>query len=224
MNSHIRLSLLTLTLVAFAISAVAVDVQDTKLLSDPAITANHIAFAYANDLWIARLDGSDVRRLTSHPGEEHSAAFSPDGSLIAFTGNYDGNEDVFIFPATGGVPKRLTWHPGADVVLGFTPDGTSVLFRSQRDVHTSRFSRLFTVPIGSSRSQATLGVGSEVCQARDDLALRRACGLRVPRRDRHGSRRKGRSSQHLRECRGARSLARLVARRQVHRLVLRLLG
>src|SRR5437588_12344954 len=106
----------------------AVDIHDTRLLSEPAVSADRIAFAYANDLWVANLDGSGVRRLTSHPGIEAGPHFSPDGSLIAFTGSYEGNADVYVVAAEGGVPKRLTWHPKADVALGFTPDGKSVLF------------------------------------------------------------------------------------------------
>ncbi len=115
-----------------SMSAYAIDINDTRLLTDPAVTKDHIAFAYANDLWVANLDGSNVRRLTSHPGIESGPRFSPDGSLIAFTGRYDGNVDVYVVPTAGGVPRRLTWHPLNDIVLGFTPDGSSVLFSSPR--------------------------------------------------------------------------------------------
>ncbi|PYQ50602.1 MAG: peptidase S41, partial [Acidobacteria bacterium] len=130
-----------------AVSAVAIDINDTRLLSDPAVSRDHIAFAYANDLWVANLDGSDVKRLTSHPGIESGPKFSPDGSMIAFTGRYDGNTDVYVVPTAGGVPKRLTWHPNNDIVLGFTPDGQNVLFSSPREVYTRRFTQLFTVPV-----------------------------------------------------------------------------
>lgn len=126
----------------------AVDVTDTRLLSEPAVSSDRVAFGYANDLWTARLDGSAVQRLTSHPGVESAPRFSTDGSLIAFTGRYEGNADVYVVRATGGEPKRLTWHPGNDVVLGFTPDSAAILFASQREVHTSRFQQLFTVPVG----------------------------------------------------------------------------
>jgi len=85
-----------------AAAALAVDINDTRLLTDPAVSRDHIAFAYANDLWVANLDGSNVRRLTSHPGVESGPRFSPDGSLIAFTGRYDGNTDVYVVPAAGG--------------------------------------------------------------------------------------------------------------------------
>jgi len=125
----------------------AININDTRLLTDPAVSQDHIAFAYANDLWVANLDGSNVRRLTSHPGVESGPRFSPDGSMIAFTGRYEGNVDVYVVPTAGGVPKRLTWHPLNDVVLGFTPDGASVLFSSPREVYTRRFTQLFTVPV-----------------------------------------------------------------------------
>ena len=93
-----------------------VDVTDTLLLSQPATDGTQVAFIYAGDLWSARLDGSDVRRLTTDDGVESNPAFSPDGSLFAFSAQYDGNTDVFVVPARGGVPKRLTYHPGADSV------------------------------------------------------------------------------------------------------------
>ncbi|MGE0452229.1 MAG: PDZ domain-containing protein [Vicinamibacteria bacterium] len=137
----------TLLLCLLASAASAVDTRDTRLLTEPAVSAKRIAFAYANDLWTADRDGSDVRRLTAHPGVESSPRFSPDGLLVAFTGRYDGNTDVFVVPAEGGVPRRLTWHPGNDTALGFTPDGKSVLFASPREVYTTRYQQLFAVPI-----------------------------------------------------------------------------
>ena len=135
-------------LVAHATPAAAIDTADTRLLSQPALSANHVAFIYAGDLYVADLDGRNVRRLTSDEGVERSPAFSPDGRQIAFSAQYDGNTDVFVVPVTGGVPKRLTWHPGADVVQGFTPDGARVLFTSPRAVFTGRYTQLFTVPVG----------------------------------------------------------------------------
>ncbi len=128
--------------------ALAVDLADTRLVSEPATSGGLVAFAYANDLWVAQADGSAVRRLTSHPGVESGPRFSPDGSVIAFTGRYEGNTDVYVVPAAGGVPTRLTYHPGTDRALGFTPDGKAVLFASGREVHTSRYTQLFTVPVG----------------------------------------------------------------------------
>src|SRR5437773_2257314 len=116
------------------------------LLRDPTINKTHIVFSYGGDLWIVERDGGDARRLTSDVGIETDPAFSPDGSLIAFTGEYDGNEDVYLMPSGGGIPKRLTSHPSSDQVAGWTRDGRRILFRSARDAY-SRFDRLFTVGV-----------------------------------------------------------------------------
>lgn len=149
MRTHLRQRILWTVLVAAATAtaASAVDVSDTRLLSQPAVSDEHVVFAYAGDLWITSRDGGSSRRLTSHPGNETSPRFSPDGSLVAFSGEYDGNVDVFVIPAAGGEPKRLTWHPGADLVQAFTPSGSAVLFASQRSMFTNRHFQLFTVPL-----------------------------------------------------------------------------
>jgi tricorn protease len=146
-SMSMRRFVLSLAFLALAAPIFAVDIHDTRLLTDPAVSAGHIAFAYANDLWVANLDGSGVRRLTSHPGVESGPKFSPDGSMIAFTGRYEGNTDVYVVPTEGGVPRRLTWHPRNDIALGFTADGSAILFSSPREVHTGRYVQLFTVPV-----------------------------------------------------------------------------
>ena len=138
---------LTVLLAVTAGLSADVDPADTRLLTQPAVSATHIAFVYAGDLWSARVDGSDVRRLTSDDGVESNPAISPDGALIAFSAQYDGNTDVYTVPVSGGRPARLTWHPGADIVQGFTPDGTSVLVVSGRSSFTNRYQQLFTVPV-----------------------------------------------------------------------------
>ena len=125
----------------------AIDNTDTRMLSQPAASANNIAFIYAEDLWVAKSDGSQPKRLTVDRGIESSPVFSPDGKTIAFSAQYDGNTDVYIIPVDGGVPKRLTWHPSPDLVRGFTPDGKNVLFISSRAVFTGRYTQLFTVAI-----------------------------------------------------------------------------
>lgn len=140
-------ALAALTLIAPA-GARSIDLGDTRLVADPATSGALVAFAYANDLWVAASDGSGVRRLTSHPGVESGPRFSPDGRLVAFTGRYEGNTDVYLVEAAGGVPRRLTYHPGNDVALGFTADGRSVLFSSPREVYTTRYTQLFAVPVG----------------------------------------------------------------------------
>jgi tricorn protease len=119
---------------------------DTRMLSQPAVGGDRIAFVYAGDLWTARSDGSEARRLTSALGDEASPVFSPDGRWIAFAGNYDGNVDVYVIPAAGGEPRRLTWHPGNDTPQAFTPDGGKVLFTSSRADFSNRYTQLWTVP------------------------------------------------------------------------------
>lgn len=125
----------------------ATNPTDTRMLAQPTTSATHIAFIYAEDLWVANADGSNPRRLTVDEGVESSPFFSPDGKWIAFSAQYDGNTDVYVVPTEGGIPTRLTWHPGQDIGRGFTPDGKSVLFTSQRFVFTNRYSQLFTVPL-----------------------------------------------------------------------------
>ncbi len=116
-------------------------------MSQPAISADHIAFIYAEDLWLANPDGSGPLRLTVDDGIESDPYFSPDGKLIAFSAQYDGNTDVFVIPVEGGVPVRLTWHPGNDIVRGFTPDGSAVLFATQRSSFSGRYFQLYTVGV-----------------------------------------------------------------------------
>ena len=128
--------------------------QETKLMHQPAISDTQIAFIYAQDLWVADKDGSNPRRLTVDEGIESNPVFSPDGSLIAFNAEYDGNHDVYIVPATGGVPKRLTYHPYRDLVRDFTPDGKQVLFASRRNTHTNRYFKLYTVPVEGGATTA----------------------------------------------------------------------
>ena len=88
--------------------------QGTMLLRQPSVSNSSIVFVHGDDLWMVGLDGGDARRLTSALGTETSPRFSPDGKWIAFTGQYDGNTDVYVIPAEGGSPKRLTWHPGPE--------------------------------------------------------------------------------------------------------------
>src|SRR4051794_41027791 len=117
------------------------------LLQKPTMNETEIVFSYSGDLWHVRREGGLASRLTSGPGFESDAVFSPDGKTLAFSGEYDGNVDVFTVPASGGIPKRLTFHPDADRVVGWTPDGARVLFRSNR-LSQSRYTQLYTVSAG----------------------------------------------------------------------------
>jgi tricorn protease len=125
----------------------AVDIHDTRMLSQPAISKTNIAFVYAGDLWVADRDGKNVRRLTTDQGVESNPAFSPDGSIIAFNAQYEGNTDIYTVPVAGGVPERLTWHPGPDLVQSFTPDGESILFTSPRNASNNRHWQLYSVAV-----------------------------------------------------------------------------
>ena len=129
------------------INLFAINPEDTRMMKQPAISNNHIAFIYAEDLWLANLDGSNPHRLTIDKGVESNPVFSPNGKLIAFNAEYDGNTDIFVVPVSGGIPKRLTWHPDAERVRGFTNDGNNVLFASRRTIFTRRYFQLFTVPV-----------------------------------------------------------------------------
>ena len=116
---------------------------EARLLRFPAIHGNQIVFTYAGDLYTVPATGGLARRLTSDVGFEMFARFSPDGKQIAFTGQYDGNTEVYVMPSEGGMPKRLTWTAtlGRDdvsdrmgpnnLVMGWK-DATHVLFRSRR--------------------------------------------------------------------------------------------
>ena len=120
----------------------------TRLLRTPSVSSRHIAFAYANNVWVVERAGGNARRLTSFQGQTQNPKLSPDGKLVAFSAEYAGNTDVYVVPVEGGQPKRLTWHPGADVVQGWTPDGKQVLFASPRATWAPNAApRFWTVPV-----------------------------------------------------------------------------
>ncbi|HET6179785.1 MAG TPA: PDZ domain-containing protein [Candidatus Sulfotelmatobacter sp.] len=117
------------------------------LLRFPAVSKTQIVFNYAGDLWTVSRDGGDAHRLTSDVGIEILPHFSPDGSMIAFTGEYDGNRDVYLIPATGGLPRRLTYHPAEEYVNGWTPDGKKILFNSWGSSFMHFEDQLYSVPV-----------------------------------------------------------------------------
>jgi tricorn protease len=140
---------------AFLLQASTASAQ-TRLLRFPDIQGDRVVFTYAGDLWSAPEAGGTANRLTAHPGLEVFAKFSPDGRWIAFTGQYDGDEQVYVIPSAGGVPRQLTFYPARgpftprwgydNQVLGWTRDG-KVLFRSLRDGWDLSDSRLYTASV-----------------------------------------------------------------------------
>jgi tricorn protease len=155
---HVRFGL---ALILVAASGGRAEAEQPLLLQKPSVSKAHIAFGYAGDLWVVGREGGVARRLTSGVGLEFGPHFSPDGSQIAFTGEYDGNLDVYVIPTAGGEPRRLTYHPGVDVAVGWTSDGKSVLFSSGRTSY-SRFNKLFTIPVtGGYPTELALPMGEE---------------------------------------------------------------
>jgi tricorn protease len=157
---------------SFCAAACLAESDQPLLLQKPTVNRTHIVFSYAGDLWSVSREGGDAVRLTAGPGVETDPHFSPDGTQIAFTGEYDGNVDVYVIPAAGGVPKRLTYHPSPDVVCGWTPDGKQILFRSTRNSY-SRFARLFTLPVagGGLPSELPLPMAQEGSYSADGTHL-----------------------------------------------------
>ncbi len=163
--------LLALLLVLLAPGVASAQAQPPLLLQKPTVNKTHIVFAFADDLWSVPRDGGDAQRLTSGPGIETDPLFSPDGQWVAFTGEYEGNLNVYVIPAAGGEPRRLTYHPGPDRAVGWTPDGKHVLFHSLRNSY-SRFGRLFTVPLeGGFCQELPLPMADQGCYSPDGTHL-----------------------------------------------------
>ncbi len=131
--------------------------QEGRLMRFPAISKDAIVFSYAGDLWLVPMTGGTARRITTDPGLELFPRFSPDGKTIAFTGQYDGNFNVYVIPSEGGEPKQLTYLPDSvhmpermgpnNEILTWMPDGKSIVFLSRRTTFNDWFGQPFTVPV-----------------------------------------------------------------------------
>ncbi len=152
-----RRSVVLLLVLAAAVVASVPAMAKPAYFRYPDLHGNRIVFSAESDLWITTDTGGPSRRLTTHPGTEYFAHFSPDGTKIAFTGEYDGNRDVFVIPVEGGEPVRLTWNPAPDEVIGWTPDGKRILFRSNgREPHGDW--ELYSIPAeGGDAEKLPLG-------------------------------------------------------------------
>ena len=176
----VSLSVLVLLLVSLDVYAL----QEARVLRFPTISTDQIVFSYAGDLYSVALSGGVARKLTTHEGYESFARFSPDGRSIAFTGEYDGNREVYLIPAEGGVPKRLTYTAslGRDdisdrmgpnnLVIGWTNDGKNIVFRSRMREWNDFNGQLYIVPAaGGTPTQLPLPRGGFCSFSPDDKKL-----------------------------------------------------
>ena len=157
MTSSRCLPLSCLALGCAVISSTAFAESPTKLLRFPDIHGDRIAFVYAGDIYVVGANGGTAQRLTSHPGADLYPKFSPDGSQIAFSAEYNGTRQVYVMPSTGGSPRQLTWYNdvgempprgGTDNrVLDWSADGKHVLVRMNRVPWDERGGRPYLVPV-----------------------------------------------------------------------------
>ena len=151
MNKKLILSIFVLAGAPMLLSAAG----EARLLRFPATNGNEIVFSYAGDLYKVPASGGEAQRLTSHVGYEMFPRFSPDGKTIAFTGQYDGNTEVYTMPATGGEPLRITYTATNsrddlgdrmgpnNIVMTWTPDGQRIVYRNR--ISDGFSGKLFTV-------------------------------------------------------------------------------
>jgi tricorn protease len=130
---------------AFLAAVQAPGAISARMLRFPDVSATDIAFVYAGDIWVVPKSGGLAHRLSTPEGEESFPRFSPDGSLLAYTADYDGNEDIYVVPVGGGVPTRITHDPSPDRMLDWYPDGKSILFASSMESGKDRFNQLYRV-------------------------------------------------------------------------------
>ncbi len=124
-----------------------------RFVQYPDIHGDQVVFTYEGDLWSGSVQGGAARRLTTHPGQEIAAHFSPDGAWIAFTGAFDGTPSVYVMPAQGGSPRRLTWRGNA-LVRGWSPDGTRVLFSAAPTADCRPITQVWSVDLQGHEPQA----------------------------------------------------------------------
>ncbi len=163
--------LLALLVIAF-ISVSAQGQVDARMLRQPDVSATHITFVYAGDIWVVPKEGGLAHHLSSPIGEESFPRFSPDGTHIAFSGNYDGNPDVYVIPAFGGSPVRITYHPLSDRLIDWRPSGKGLLFASTRESGSRRFNQFYSVsPSGGLPDKLPIAYGESAALSPDEKYL-----------------------------------------------------
>jgi tricorn protease len=167
-----RQNLVSLLLAAvMAAPALAVASAPGYVMRYADVSADQIVFTYEDDLWLVATAGGDARRITSHAGRELAAKFSPDGTMLAFTGDYDGGGDVYVMESGGGVPRQLTFHPSGGTVLDWSADGRSVIFASNREAPLYA-TELYTVPVdGGMATKLPVDRGALASMAPDGSGL-----------------------------------------------------
>lgn len=158
----------------------------------PAIHGNTVVFTAEGDLWEVSIEGGLARRLTTHPGEETRAAFSPDGKTIAFSANYEGPTEVYTMPASGGLPARRTFEGGGALVAGWTSDG-KVLYSTRR-YSTLPDSQLATI---DTQNRIELVPLSQAAQGAYDAAGKTLFFTRLPFQGSYAKRYKGGEVENL---------------------------
>jgi tricorn protease len=171
----IAVSTIAVLCLAVALPVAASDTEAVAsgrpLLRFPDVGADIVVFTYAEDIWSVPVTGGPARRLTDDEGQERHPKLSPDGTLIAFTGEVDGNPDVYVMRADGSELRRLTFHPDADEVVGWHPTSGKIMFRSSRS-SWSRFDRLFLIsPAGGGAEELPLNEAGRGCFSPDGTRI-----------------------------------------------------
>jgi tricorn protease len=143
MLQRIRRAVVATVLAAGLFPTPAAAQIDARMFRHPDVSATQIAFVYAGDIWVVPKTGGLAVRLSSPRGEEQFPRFSPDGTRLAYSANYDGNVDVYVAPAQGGDPVRITSHPMPDRLIDWHPDGKRVLFVSGRESGRQRYNQFY---------------------------------------------------------------------------------
>jgi tricorn protease len=136
-----------ITLILWASQSPLLGQVNARMLRYPDVSATHICFVYAGDIWVVAKEGGTAFRLSSPQGEEMFPRFSPDGKQIAFSGNYDGNTDIYLIPFMGGELKRLTHHGMTDLNIDWYPDGKSILYVSSMESGRQRYNQFYRIAI-----------------------------------------------------------------------------